>query len=106
MKLFKDRQQLQHALNDNKTAVKQLGKIVNAILVVICFVLWLLLTEIASTKLLLFFSSQFVVAAFIFGSTCKAIFEAIIFVFVMHPFDIGDRCLIDGNMVLSLSVGT
>ncbi|XP_073525322.1 uncharacterized protein [Phyllobates terribilis] len=98
VKVFKDRQQLQHALNDNKTAVKQLNKIVTAILLVILFILWLLLTELASTKLLLFFSSQLVVAAFIFGNTCKTIFEAIIFVFVTHPFDVGDRCVIDGNM--------
>ncbi|KAL8152305.1 hypothetical protein V2J09_010065 [Rumex salicifolius] len=98
--VFKDRQQLQHALNDNKTAVKQLNKIVTAILCVILFILWLLLTELASTKLLLFFSSQLVVAAFIFGNTCKTIFEAIIFVFVMHPFDVGDRCVVDGNMLL------
>ncbi|KAL0717216.1 hypothetical protein Bca4012_066538 [Brassica carinata] len=34
--------------------------------------------------------------AFIFGNSCKTIFEAIIFLFVMHPFDVGDRCEIDG----------
>ncbi|KAK1369390.1 Mechanosensitive ion channel protein [Heracleum sosnowskyi] len=37
-----------------------------------------------------------VAAAFLFGNTCKTIFEAIIFVFVMHPFDVGDRCVVDG----------
>lgn len=34
-----------------------------------------------------------------FGNTCKTAFEAIIFVFVVHPFDVGDRCLIDGVQV-------
>ncbi|KAJ0981184.1 hypothetical protein J5N97_009439 [Dioscorea zingiberensis] len=33
---------------------------------------------------------------FMFGNTCKMAFEAIIFVFVMHPFDVGDRCVVDG----------
>ncbi|KAL0372215.1 UNVERIFIED_CONTAM: Mechanosensitive ion channel protein 10 [Sesamum calycinum] len=28
------------------------------------------------------------------------IFEAIIFVFVMHPFDVGDRCVVDGVQVV------
>ncbi|KAL4335293.1 hypothetical protein GQ457_07G039070 [Hibiscus cannabinus] len=28
------------------------------------------------------------------------IFEAIIFVFVMHPFDVGDRCVVDGVQLL------
>ena len=31
--------------------------------------------------------------------TAKTVFEAIIFVFVMHPFDVGDRCVVDGVQV-------
>ncbi|GAB2229476.1 hypothetical protein Droror1_Dr00023619 [Drosera rotundifolia] len=100
VRVFRDRQALKHALNDNKTAVKQLDKLVNGILIVIMFVVWLLLTEILTTKVLLFFSSQLVVAAFMFGNTCKTIFEAIIFVFVTHPFDVGDRCSIEGTMMV------
>ncbi|KAH9607448.1 hypothetical protein KSS87_019345 [Heliosperma pusillum] len=100
VRVYKDRQALKHALNDNKTAVDELNKIAIGILIVMMIILWLLLTELASTKLLLFFSSQLVVAAFIFGNTCKTIFEAIIFVFVMHPFDVSDRCVIDGTMMI------
>ncbi|GMH11820.1 hypothetical protein Nepgr_013661 [Nepenthes gracilis] len=100
LKVYKCRQALKHTLNDNKTAVKQLNKLVSAILIVMMFIIWLLLTEIATTKLIIFFSSQLVVAAFVFGNTCKNVFEAIIFVFVMHPFDVGDRCVIDGTMLV------
>ncbi|XP_074281855.1 mechanosensitive ion channel protein 10-like [Silene latifolia] len=100
VRVYKDRQALKHALNDNKTAVDELNKIAIGILIVIMIILWLLLTEVATTKMLLFFSSQLVVAAFIFGNTCKTIFEAIIFVFVMHPFDVSDRCVIDGTMLI------
>ncbi|KAJ8442818.1 hypothetical protein Cgig2_016284 [Carnegiea gigantea] len=100
VKIYKDRQALQHALNDNKTAVKQFNQLLTGILIVLIIILWLLITEIATTKIVLFFSSQLVVAAFIFGNTCKTIFEAIIFVFVMHPFDVGDRCIIDGTMLV------
>ncbi|CAN6872017.1 unnamed protein product, partial [Brassica oleracea] len=38
--------------------------------------------------------------AFIVGSTCKNIFESFIFVFVMHPYDVGDRCVVDGVALL------
>ncbi|RZB60462.1 Mechanosensitive ion channel protein 10 isoform B [Glycine soja] len=38
----------------------------------------------------------FVLIGVAFQGTCKTVLEAIIFVFVMHPFDIGDRCVIDG----------
>ncbi|XP_074289772.1 mechanosensitive ion channel protein 10-like [Silene latifolia] len=98
--VYKDRQALQHALNDNKTAVDELNKMLIAILIILMIILWLLITEIATTKLLVFLSSQLIVAAFIFGNTCKTTFEAIIFVFVMHPFDVSDRCVIDGQMLI------
>ncbi|CAO2817988.1 unnamed protein product [Amaranthus hypochondriacus] len=100
VKVYKDRQALKHALNDNKTAVDEFNKLLNAILIIIIIILWLLLTEIVTTKILLFFSSQLLVAVFVFGNTCKTIFEAIIFVFVMHPFDVGDRCVIDGSLMI------
>ncbi|XP_021890723.1 mechanosensitive ion channel protein 10 [Carica papaya] len=100
VKVYKGRKALAHALNDTKTAVKQLNKLVSGILIVVTIIIWLLLMEIATTKVILFLSSQLVVVAFIFGNTCKTIFEAIIFVFVMHPFDVGDRCVVDGIQLL------
>ncbi|KAE8664365.1 Mechanosensitive ion channel protein 9 [Hibiscus syriacus] len=100
LKVYKDRKTLARALSDTKTAVKQLNKLVTAILIVVTVVIWLLLTEIATKKVLLLLSSQLVVAAFMFGNTCKTIFEAIIFVFVMHPFDVGDLCVVDGVQLL------
>ncbi|KMT13416.1 hypothetical protein BVRB_4g083710 [Beta vulgaris subsp. vulgaris] len=100
VRVYQDRQALKHALNDNKTAVDDLNKLLSGILTFIIIILWLVLTEIVTTKLLLFFSSQLLVAVFVFGNTCKTIFEAIIFVFVMHPFDVGDRCMIDETMMV------
>ncbi|PKI70101.1 hypothetical protein CRG98_009564 [Punica granatum] len=100
IKVFDDRRAVAHALTDTKTAVKQLNKLVTGILIVVTIILWLLLTEIATTKALVLLSSQLLVAAFIFKNMCKTIFEAIIFVFVMHPFDVGDRCVIDGVPLL------
>ncbi|KAJ7958399.1 Mechanosensitive ion channel protein [Quillaja saponaria] len=100
LKVYQGRKALAHSLNDTKTAVKQLNKLVTGIVVIVTIIVWLLLMEIATTKVVLFLSSQLVVAAFIFGNTCKTIFEAIIFVFVMHPFDVGDLCVIDGVQLL------
>ncbi|KAL1337733.1 hypothetical protein AAHE18_10G159800 [Arachis hypogaea] len=100
LKVYQERKALAHALSDTKTAVRQLNKLVTGILVIVTIVIWLLLMEIATTKVLVFLSSQLVLAAFMFGNTCKNIFEAIIFVFVMHPFDVGDRCVVDGVELL------
>ncbi|KAL6512233.1 hypothetical protein OROHE_019845 [Orobanche hederae] len=103
VKVYKGRKALAHALNDTKTAVKQLNTLVTVILIAIIIIVWLLLTGIATTKVLVLLSSQLVVAVFMFGNTCKTIFEAIIFVFVMHPFDVGDRCVIDGVQMIVLA---
>lgn len=51
---------------------------------------------IATTQVIVVISSQLLVVVFMFGNTCKTAFEAIIFVFIMHPFDVGDRCVVDG----------
>lgn len=96
VKVYNGRKALDHALTDTKAAVKQLNKIVTCVLIAIIIVLWLILVEVATTKVLVFLSSQLVLAAFIFGNTCKNIFEAIVFVFVIQPFDVGDRCVVDG----------
>ncbi|KAF7810751.1 mechanosensitive ion channel protein 6-like [Senna tora] len=93
---FRERRALALTLNDTKTAVNKLHRMLNFVVAIIILVIWLLILEIATSKFLLFVSSQLVLVAFIFGNTCKTIFEAIIFLFVMHPFDVGDRCEIDG----------
>ncbi|CAK9169058.1 unnamed protein product, partial [Ilex paraguariensis] len=93
---FRERRALALTLNDTKTAVNKLHHMVNVLVGITIVVICLVILEIATSKFLLFVSSQIVVVAFIFGNTCKTIFEALIFLFVMHPYDVGDRCEIDG----------
>jgi small-conductance mechanosensitive channel len=98
---FRERRALALTLNDSKTAMNTLHRIVNVIVALVILVIMLLIVGIATIKFLLFLSSQLVLVAFIFGNTCKTVFESIIFLFVMHPFDVGDRCEIDGVQVVS-----
>ncbi|KAF9666667.1 hypothetical protein SADUNF_Sadunf16G0252600 [Salix dunnii] len=93
---FRERRALALTLNDTKTAVNKLHRMVNFLVGIIIAVIWLLILGIATSKFLLFLSSQLLLVAFIFGNTCKTVFESIIFLFVIHPFDVGDRCEIDG----------
>ncbi|KAF6176275.1 hypothetical protein GIB67_023566 [Kingdonia uniflora] len=93
---FRERRALALTLNDTKTAVNKLHHIINMVVSILIGVVWLLILGIATTHLLVFISSQLLLVVFIFGNTCKMIFEAIIFLFVMHPFDVGDRCEVDG----------
>ncbi|KAJ0981186.1 hypothetical protein J5N97_009441 [Dioscorea zingiberensis] len=96
VKCYLDRKSLALSLNDTKTAVKQLDKLAAALVMVIITIITMLLMGFATTQILVFLSSQVLLVVFMFGNTCKMAFEAIIFVFVMHPFDVGDRCVVDG----------
>lgn len=99
MNVYLERKSLLHSLNDTKTAIDELNKLVSVIVLIVALIVWLLLMGFLTTKVLVFISSQLLVLAFVFGNTAKTVFEAIIFVFVMHPFDVGDRIVVDGVQV-------
>jgi small-conductance mechanosensitive channel len=98
---FRERKALALTLNDTKTAVNKLNQMANVVVGLIVSALWLLILGIATTHFFVFISSQLLVAVFVFGNTMKTIFEAIIFLFVMHPFDVGDRCEIEEVQVMN-----
>ncbi|CAM8899359.1 unnamed protein product [Rhodiola kirilowii] len=97
VKAFRERRALSLTLNDTKTAVKRLHQMVNVVVAVVIGLIWLTMLGVTTRKLILVFGSQLVVCAFIFGNTLKNIFEALVFLFIVHPFDVGDRCEIDGK---------
>ncbi|KAK1654003.1 hypothetical protein QYE76_071808 [Lolium multiflorum] len=97
---FRERKALALTLNDTKTAVNKLNVMGNVVVGLIVSALWLLILGIATTHFFVFMGSQLLVAVFVFGNTMKTIFEAIIFLFVMHPFDVGDRCEIEEVQVV------
>nr|KYP40968.1 Uncharacterized protein At5g12080 family [Cajanus cajan] len=100
IRAYYERKALAQSLNDTKTAVQQLHKIASGIVSVIIIIVMLLVMGVATLKIILFCITQTVLIGVAFQGTCKTVLEAIIFVFVMHPFDIGDRCVIDGVQMI------
>lgn len=99
MNVYLERKSLAHSLNDTKTAIEELNRLASGLLLLVILIVWLLLMGFLTTNILVFISSQLLLVVFVFGNTAKTVFEAIIFVFVMHPFDVGDRCVVDGVQV-------
>ncbi|OMO88619.1 Mechanosensitive ion channel MscS [Corchorus capsularis] len=97
---FRDRKALALSLNDTKTAVDELHNMLNIVVAIVIAIIWLIILGIPVTHFLVFISSQLLLVVFIFGNTCKTVFEAIIFLFIMHPFDVGDRCEVDGVQMI------
>lgn len=103
MNVYLERKSLAHSLNDTKTAIEELNRIASVIVLILALIVGLLMMGFLTTQILVFISSQLLLVAFMFGNSAKTMFEAIIFVFVMHPFDVGDRCVVDGVQVTPLS---
>jgi small-conductance mechanosensitive channel len=97
--VYLERKSLAHSLNDTKTAIEELNRLVSVIVLIVDIIVCLLLMGFLTTQILVFISSQLLLVVFLFDNTAKTVFEAIIFVFVMHPFDVGDRCVVDGVQV-------
>ncbi|KAI3900593.1 hypothetical protein MKW92_014868 [Papaver armeniacum] len=74
---FRERRALALTLDDTKTTVNQLHNMVNVCRGVLIVIIGLLILEIATTKFLVLISSQLLLVAFMFGNTCKMVFEAI-----------------------------
>ncbi|BBH08231.1 mechanosensitive channel of small conductance-like 10 [Prunus dulcis] len=98
--VYLERKSLAHSLNDTKTAIEELNRLASGLLLLVILIVWLLLMGFLTTNILVFISSQLLLVVFVFGNTAKTVFEAIIFVFVMHPFDVGDRCVVDGVQMI------
>ncbi|KAK1392953.1 Mechanosensitive ion channel protein [Heracleum sosnowskyi] len=92
---FRERRALVLSLKDTKKAVNKLDQMLNIFVGLIIASIWILILKVASIHFFVLLSSQLLLVVFVFGNTCKTMFEGIIFLFVMHPFDIGDRCEVD-----------
>ncbi|XP_071924417.1 mechanosensitive ion channel protein 6-like [Coffea arabica] len=92
---YKERIYLQLSLSDTKTAVDELHHLMDAVVIIIIVIIWLLIFELAVAHFIVIISSQLLLVGFIFQNTLKTVFEAIIFLFIMHPYDVGDRCEIE-----------
>ena len=63
-------------------------------------IVFLLIFGIETSRLLVFFTSVFIPSVFIFGNSARTTFESLIFLFVVHPFDVGDRIFVDGQSMI------
>ncbi|KAH9626939.1 hypothetical protein KSS87_003890 [Heliosperma pusillum] len=95
---------LANTLRSAKEVVDCLNDIISILLICTSIILWLIFTGLNTDELLLI-ASPLIAATFLFGDTCKTLFQGIIFVYVVHPFDVGDLCVVDGRMMEVNSVG-
>ncbi|KAL9539677.1 hypothetical protein MBANPS3_010130 [Mucor bainieri] len=105
IRIYRERKNLTRSMRDLSQAT---GKL-DIILMIVFIIIWAIIVCAAfgvdvGTDLMPLWSA-FVAASFVFGTSAKDAFEAIIFVFVTHPFDSGDRVFIQGENWVVHNVG-
>ncbi|CAO2837271.1 unnamed protein product [Amaranthus hypochondriacus] len=96
---------LASTLKSSREVVDCLNKIMSLFIIFTSFLMWLLVTGLATTKVLVLIATPIVGLSFIFQSTCKALFEGVMFAYVVNPFNVGDLCILDGTMMEVKAVG-
>ena len=104
-KMFDERLLLGQTLQSMQGLAETLGRTLQIIFFVIIIIVGLFMFNIDVGSLWLLFSSSVLALTFIFGSSASRAFEAALMIFAVHPFNIGDWIVIDGNNYKVLSLG-
>lgn len=98
---YKERRFLSKSMQDVHHAVNQLDRILLFVAFIIVIFEALAIFDIDLGKTLTTFYTLAIAFAFIFKESAQAIWDSIIFIFVTHPFDTGDRiCLAEDVMTV------
>ncbi|KAG0167865.1 hypothetical protein DFQ30_005564 [Apophysomyces sp. BC1015] len=105
IRIYRERKNLARSMRDLSQATGKLDVIFLVIFTAIWVVIVLASFGINVGAELMPLWSAFIAASFIFGGAAKDAFESIIFVFVTHPFDSGDRVFIGAENWVVENVG-
>ncbi|KIJ19879.1 hypothetical protein PAXINDRAFT_67451 [Paxillus involutus ATCC 200175] len=105
LRVYKERRFLSRSMRDVGAALKTLNQILLLFALVILFFISLSVFGVNVTQSLTSVYSLGIAASFVFKSAASNMFDAIMFLFVTHPFDTGDRCFIDNDNLIVKKMG-
>jgi small-conductance mechanosensitive channel len=95
---LQERKDLAFTLKDTKTIVGKLETILGFAIHILFIILYLVVFSVDVSKAWISFSSIIVAFSFIFSKAISDLFLAVVFLFVVHPFDVGDGIMIGTDM--------
>ncbi|KAI0069128.1 hypothetical protein BV25DRAFT_1818080 [Artomyces pyxidatus] len=105
LKVYKERRFLSRSMRDVGAALHTLDRILLFFAAVILFFISLSVFNVSVGSSLTSVYSIGIAASFIFKNSASNAFDAIMFLFVTHPFDTGDRCFIDDENFVVKKMG-
>ncbi|KAF9535054.1 Mechanosensitive ion channel-domain-containing protein [Crepidotus variabilis] len=105
LKVYKERRFLSRSMRDVSQALQTLNRIMLFFAAVVVFFISLSVFGVEIGSSLTSVYSLGIAASFIFKNAASNAFDAIMFLFVMHPYDTGDRVFVDEENLVVKKVG-
>ncbi|GJJ08478.1 hypothetical protein Clacol_002696 [Clathrus columnatus] len=102
---YKERRALVRSLRDAEHALRTLDWIMMVLAAIIVFFISLSIFNVAVGSSLTSFYTIGIAASFIFKNSASSAFDAVMFLFVTHPFDTGDRVFVDDENLIVKKMG-
>ena len=97
VEIGRERKSITASLKDLDSVVSKLDDVFMFFVLVIVVIVFLSLISTSAAGVLTSAGSSILALSWLFSSTAQEFLQSVIFVFVKHPFDVGDRVTIYGN---------
>ncbi|GLI76010.1 hypothetical protein PoHVEF18_004276 [Penicillium ochrochloron] len=97
VEIGRERKSITASLKDLDSVVSKLDDIFMFFVIVIVIIVFLSLISTSAAGVLTSAGSSILALSWLFSATAQEFLQSVIFVFVKHPFDVGDRVTIYGN---------
>ncbi|KAL2860928.1 Mechanosensitive ion channel family [Aspergillus lucknowensis] len=97
VEIGRERKAITASLKDLDSVVSRLGNVFEFFVVVITVIVFLTLISTSAAGVLTSAGSSILALSWLFSATAQEFLQSVVFVFVKHPFDVGDRVTIYGN---------
>ncbi|KAL2070946.1 hypothetical protein VTL71DRAFT_13972 [Oculimacula yallundae] len=97
VEIGRERKAITASLKDLDSVVSKLDDVFMFIVIVITILVFISLISTSASGVLTSAGSTLLALSWLFSATAQEFLQSVIFVFVKHPFDVGDRVTIYGN---------
>ncbi|KAI8458829.1 hypothetical protein BY996DRAFT_6410621 [Phakopsora pachyrhizi] len=105
-RIYRERRALATSLKDMSSAVAKLDAVLLAMALLVSLFIWLFIfNPKGTTDQLVPIATVVLGFSFIFGNAAKNLFESMLFIFSIHPYDVGDLVFIDDSPMFVLEFG-
>ncbi|KAL4874033.1 hypothetical protein BDV12DRAFT_1436 [Aspergillus spectabilis] len=97
VEIGRERKAITASLKDLDSVVSRLGNVFEFFVTLIAIIVLLTLISTSAAGVLTSAGSSILALSWLFSTTAQEFLQSVVFVFVKHPFDVGDRVTIYGN---------